>query len=152
MKLTNKNGKYNLELNEFELQCLFLVTGNSSGQGKISDFLYNLYENICDIIDTKDFSWTIEYYNFLTKQSNFDAKIVVDDNLNKNSFDLVQKQDCSFYYPKAGRRDSQTFDIRYLEQRTLKDSYEKDGYLMGFDNGTLKKFKMGLIVNLKYSE
>jgi hypothetical protein len=155
MKLTNKNGKYNLELNKFELQCLFLVAGNSCGQGQTAIFLYNLYDNIADNIDKNGFRDAYEYHTFLTLRSGFSAKVEVSDNLPKNSFDSVKKQSCSFYYPKENYRREKTYDVRKLEYRELKDGYEQGNYLIGFDNGIdgkIKKFRMDLVVDLKYNE
>ena len=148
MKLTVKKDKYNLELNKFELQCLFLVAGSSSGMGKVSGFLSNIYDELSDYVKQHEDKDIYGYYNHLTDKSQLRWKAEFYDNLKEDSFDFTKKQDCSFFYPKAGRRDKQTFDIRYLERRELKDSYEKDGYLMGFDNGKLKKFKMDLVVFL----
>lgn len=152
MKLTIKKDKYNLELSKFERDCLFLIAGSSCGSGKLSCFLSDIYDELADNLSENGCKDVYSYYSDLAEKSKLNAKVEVNDILKEESFDFVKKQDCSFYYPKVGCRENQTFDIRFLEQRKLNNSYEQNGCLIGFDKGKMKKFKMDLVVNLRYSE
>lgn len=152
MKLTIKKDKYNLELSKFERDCLFLVAGSSSGTGMVSSFLSKTYDELSDHVKESEGKDIYGYYCHLSDRSQLRAKIELYDTLKEESFDFVKKQNCSFLYPKENYRREKTYDIRFLEQRKLNDSYEQNGYLMGLDKGKMKKFKMDLVVNLKYSE
>lgn len=146
MKITKTKDGYNIKVNQFELNCLHLVSafvgGNSRARFVFSGVKDSLLEQSKGFLSEKNDPTTDSWTNFAKKCG------VTYSTIGSIALKEFQKpkQNCSFFYPKSGFRDCSTNELTIddFEKRELKDAYEENGFLKGIDK-TFKQFDLNKV-------
>lgn len=148
MKITKTKDGYNIKVNQFELDCLHLVSafigGSSRARFVFSGIKDSLLEQSRAFVGVKseNFLSCSVWRNFAEKCGVIYSEI---GSVRLKEFQKLKKN-CSFYYPKAGFRSCSTSQLKIddFEKRELKDAYEDNGFLKGIDK-TFKQFDLNKV-------